>query len=70
MVKGRSPIRELRASGIARRRTNEERAQAVLLCERRRRRRVPKPDARPALKIAQMLQLGKANRRNKEERVR
>jgi hypothetical protein len=31
----------LRASGIARRRTEKERAEAFFLCERRRRRRIP-----------------------------
>jgi hypothetical protein len=32
---------ELRASGIARRRTEEERAEVFFLCEQRRRRRIP-----------------------------
>jgi hypothetical protein len=32
----------LQASGIARRRTEEERAEALCLCERRRRRRTPR----------------------------
>jgi hypothetical protein len=34
-------VRVLRASGIARRRTEKERAEAFFLCERRRRRRIP-----------------------------
>ena len=42
----------LRASGIARRRTEEERAEAFYLCERRRRRRIQKRDARAAKKGA------------------
>jgi pyridoxine/pyridoxamine 5'-phosphate oxidase len=40
--------RQLRASGIARRRMEEERAEAFFLCERRRQRRIPKRDARTA----------------------
>jgi hypothetical protein len=35
------PKLTLRASGIARRRTENERAEAPFLCERRRRRRIP-----------------------------
>jgi hypothetical protein len=40
--------RQLRASGIARRRMEEKRVEAFFLCERRRQRRIPKRDARAA----------------------
>jgi hypothetical protein len=39
MIAG-SSAKQLRASGIARRRTEEKRAEVLFLCERRRRRRI------------------------------